>query len=67
VLGVVPTTIAADEKAVVERVERWLDLLGLQPTPGLVISPTCGLAGAEPGSARQALAVSRRVAHGFVG
>ena len=65
VLGVVPTTIAADEKAVVERVERWLDMLGLEPTPGLVISPTCGLVGADPASARQALAVSRRVAHGF--
>lgn len=67
VLGVVPATSAADEKPVVERVERWLDMLGLQPTPGLVISPTCGLAGADPAGARQALVVSRRVAQGFAG
>ncbi len=65
VLGVVPATSPADEKTVVERVERWLDMLGLQPTPGLLISPTCGLAGAEPAGARQALVVSRRVAQGF--
>ena len=67
VLGVVPATSAADEKPVVERVERWLDMLGLQPTPGLVISPTCGLAGADAAGARQALVVSRRVAQGFAG
>ena len=65
VLGVVPATSPADEKTVVERVERWLDMLGLQPDPGLLISPTCGLAGAEPAGARQALVVSRRVAQGF--
>jgi methionine synthase II (cobalamin-independent) len=67
VLGVVPATSAAEEKRVVERVERWLDMLGLQPTPGLVVSPTCGLAGADPAGARQALVVSRRVALGFAG
>ncbi len=65
VLGVVPSTTAAEEKPVVERVERWLDMLGLQPTPGLVISPACGLAGADPSWARQALVVSRRVAQGL--
>jgi methionine synthase II (cobalamin-independent) len=67
VLGVVPPTGGADEKAVVERVERWLDLLGLQPTPGLLISPGCGLAGADPSAARQALVVSRQVAEGLAG
>ncbi len=65
VLGVVPTTTVTEEKPVAERVERWLDMLGLQPTPGLVISPACGLAGAEPAWARQALAVSLRVAQGL--
>jgi hypothetical protein len=44
-----------------------LDLLGLQPTPGLLISPGCGLAGADPSAARQALVVSRRVAEGLAG
>jgi methionine synthase II (cobalamin-independent) len=67
VLGVVPATSASDEKAVAERIERWLDMLGLQPGPGLAISPTCGLAGADPAGARQALVVSRRVAQGFAG
>jgi methionine synthase II (cobalamin-independent) len=67
VLGVVPATSASDEKAVAERIERWLDMLGLQPSPGLAISPTCGLAGADPARARQALVVSRRVAQGFAG
>ena len=65
VLGVVPSTTAAEEKPVVERIERWLDMLGLQPTPGLVISPACGLAGADPSWARHALVLSRRVAQGL--
>jgi methionine synthase II (cobalamin-independent) len=65
-LGVVPATRAtADERALTERVLRFLDQLGFDPDSvgeSLVVTPTCGLAGAEPGWARDALAMSRRVA-----
>lgn len=65
-LGVVPTTDPAVEPTVtrlVERVERWLDMLGLDPAAGpLVIGPGCGLAGAGPAWARRALVLSREVA-----
>lgn len=53
-LGVVPGTEPASapgDAAVVREVERWLDLVGLEPGPGLVITPACGLAG---GSSRWA-------------
>ena len=65
VLGVLPTTGPADEGAATGRVHRWLDMLGLEPGPSLGISPGCGLAGADATSARQALAIARRVAEGF--
>ena len=58
VLGVVPTDGGADEGVVAERVHRWLDMLGLEPTPGLVVSPACGLAGADATTARHALQVA---------
>ena len=48
-----------------ERVQRWLDMLGLDPDAArehLVITPTCGLAGAGPDWARRALSLSRTVA-----
>jgi hypothetical protein len=65
-LGIVPATRAtADERALTERVLRFLDQLGFDPESvgeNLVVTPTCGLAGAEPGWARDALAMSRRVA-----
>lgn len=65
-LGVVPTTDPAGEVTdarLVERVERWLDMLGLDPATGpLVIGPGCGLAGASPAWARRALELSRQVA-----
>lgn len=51
VLGV-PATEAG---RVVEQVSRWLDMLGLQPTAGLAVSPACGLAGVSPSAARQVL------------
>ncbi len=57
-LGVVPATRPATEPAVgdvVRRVERLLDMLGLEPTDRLVLTPTCGLAGADPVWARSAL------------
>ncbi len=49
-----PDPVPSD-KAAVERVSRWLDLVGLSPSPGLVVTPTCGLAGASVGWSRQAL------------
>ncbi len=66
VLGVVPSLDEdTTDAALVERVQRWLDMLGLDPetvAPHLGISPTCGLAGASPRWARRALALSRTTA-----
>lgn len=64
-LGVVPTVDPAtvpSERAVAEKVLRWLDALGLEPGPGLVLTPGCGLAGATPAWARQALELVQGVA-----
>ncbi|WP_248582482.1 methionine synthase [Nocardioides sp. InS609-2] len=60
-LGVVPTLepdSPPTDSAVVDRVLRWLDMLGIDPAgvgDQLVITPACGLAGASPSWARQAL------------
>lgn len=68
VLGVVPPlppTSAPTEKQLVEQVLRWLDLVGLDPEQygdQLVVSPACGLAGADAGWARQALTLTRSTA-----
>jgi hypothetical protein len=65
-LGAVPATdpaTAPTAKAVTERVLRLLDMLGLEPTPGLAVTPACGLAAASPGWARSALDLARRAAH----
>ena len=52
-LGIVPSTGAGDltDRAVVERVLRLLDMLGLDPESAgdLVLTPDCGLAGAGRG------------------
>ena len=66
-LGVVPSTdpdTPPTDDAVTERVLRLLDMLGLDPqTAGdLVVTPSCGLAGAGAAWARRALALSERVA-----
>ncbi len=64
-LGVLPTTDptpAPTDKHVVEQVSRWLDLVGLQPGPGLVVTPACGLAGASTTWARRALELARSAA-----
>ncbi|HSE09025.1 MAG TPA: methionine synthase [Nocardioidaceae bacterium] len=69
-LGVVPSTDPAtwpDDAGVTERVLRLLDMLGLDPagTQGsgdLVITPSCGLAGASTAWARRAYELSARVA-----
>lgn len=57
-LGVVPAlepVAAPTDRSVAEQVQRWLDMLGLEPTPGLALTPACGLAGATPAWARRAL------------
>jgi methionine synthase II (cobalamin-independent) len=67
-LGVVPSTDPATppgEKAEVERVLRFLDMLGFDPEAvagHLVVTPSCGLAGATPAWAREALRLTRSVA-----
>jgi methionine synthase II (cobalamin-independent) len=64
-LGVVPSLepeAAPGEKDTVERVLRWLDMIGLDPDEvgdRLVLTPACGLAGAGSGWARRALALAR--------
>jgi hypothetical protein len=58
------------ESDVTERLLRWLDMLGLDPATigdSLVLSPTCGLAGASQSWARQALALLRGSARHLTG
>ena len=72
-LGVVPAlepSTVADAKTLTESVLRWLDMLGLDPetvTDRLVISPSCGLAGASPDWARRATELCREVAANLSG
>lgn len=67
-LGVVPSTDPATDASdarITERVQRWLDMLGLdQEAVGerLVVTPTCGLAGATSGWAARAVRLSATVA-----
>jgi methionine synthase II (cobalamin-independent) len=67
-LGVVPSlepATAPTEKQIVEQVLRWLDLVGLDPDAvgdRLVLTPSCGLAGAGGAWARQALTLARTAA-----
>jgi methionine synthase II (cobalamin-independent) len=64
-LGVVPATDpprVPTDRQVVERVLRLLDMLGFDPEEvagRLVLTPACGLAGATPSYAREALALVR--------
>jgi methionine synthase II (cobalamin-independent) len=68
VLGVVPSTDPASDPSdarLTERVQRWLDMLGLDPGAvgdSLVVSPTCGLAGATEQWAARAVRLSATVA-----
>ncbi len=58
--GSVPT-----DTALTERVLRWLDMLGLdheEALPRLVVTPSCGLAGASYDWSRQALHLAGVVA-----
>jgi methionine synthase II (cobalamin-independent) len=66
-LGVVPDRAPADpvsDRDVTERVLRLLDMLGLDPesASSLVVTPTCGLAGADDQWARRALDLCQAVA-----
>ncbi len=65
-LGVVPTSREqTGERALSDRVLRFLDMLGFDPDSAgesLVVTPACGLAGADPAWAREALALARRTA-----
>ncbi len=67
-LGVVPARDPAEAPEageVAERVLRWLDMLGLDPAetaPRLVLTATCGFAGASHAWTRQALATLRSAA-----
>jgi methionine synthase II (cobalamin-independent) len=71
-LGVLPavdTGAAPAESEVTERVLRWLDMVGLDPTTvgdRLVLTATCGLAGASYDAARRAVTVLRRAAANLV-
>jgi methionine synthase II (cobalamin-independent) len=63
-LGVVPGVRPASEptaSSVAQRVERFCDIVGTDPA-ALVLTPACGLAGADPAWARTALAVVRDAA-----
>jgi methionine synthase II (cobalamin-independent) len=68
VLGLLPTTEPTPAPAaeqVVERVLRWLDMLGLDAAElgdRLVVAPSCGLAGATAAWSRRALATARTAA-----
>ncbi|QCX29110.1 methionine synthase [Nocardioides jishulii] len=63
-LGVVPSTDPTSElsdKAVTERVLRWLDMVGFDPEEyagQLVVTPSCGMAGASTSWARRALGLA---------
>ncbi len=73
VLGVVPATDPDEDIGdgpLTERVLRWLDMVGLdraEVADRLVVSPTCGLAGATPAWSRRALALARTVAAHLAG
>ena len=72
-LGVVPSTdpaAAVSDARIVERVQRWLDMLGLDPEQvggTLVLTPSCGLAAASGPWSHEALQVLRRSASGLSG
>jgi hypothetical protein len=66
-LGVVPSVGESDPstRRAVEAVRRLLDMLGLDPAEvldQLVLTPTCGLAGAAPSYARGAMRAVREAA-----
>ncbi|QIG42224.1 methionine synthase [Nocardioides anomalus] len=67
-LGVVPSTDPADvptDAQVTEALLRWLEMVGLDPEEvgeRLVLTPSCGLAGASPAWAQRSLALLHEAA-----
>jgi methionine synthase II (cobalamin-independent) len=65
-LGVVPSTRPAGElpteRTVTAAVSRFLDMVGLEPSNLLALTPSCGLAGADPSWVRTALGLCRAAA-----
>lgn len=65
-LGVVPAVRHAGEPLtegrVTATVTRFLEMVGLEPSDLLVLTPTCGLAGADPAWVRTALELCRDAA-----
>lgn len=64
-LGVVPSTRPAavpTARSVTARVERFLDMVGLEPTERFVLTPSCGMAGADVAWPRTALELCRSAA-----
>src|SRR5690606_10835060 len=65
-LGAVPTSpTQLTTRSVVDRVSRLLDMLGLEPTDRMAITPACGLAGADGAWVRTALTAVREAASAF--
>ncbi|MGH8824536.1 MAG: methionine synthase [Jiangellaceae bacterium] len=69
--GIVPVVVpvsAPADRELAERVERLCRRLDQDPahlSAGLVVTPACGLAGADPGWARRAYALARATARAF--
>ena len=64
-LGVVPSIrpgTAPTASGVAARAERFLGVVGTEPSESLVLTPACGLAGADPAWAREALTLVRDAA-----
>ncbi|MDP9443732.1 MAG: methionine synthase, partial [Actinomycetota bacterium] len=72
-LGAVPATqppVSPTDRDLTARVQRLLDDLGVdapRPAAGAVVTPACGLAGADPAWARTALRLARRIARNLAG
>lgn len=69
-LGVLPTTAPSavpTTGSVVGQVERFLEAVGLEPTAELVLTPACGLAGADAPWVRRALELCRTAAAELTG
>ena len=65
VLGLYLFVRSTQNRRITERVQRWLDMLGLDPEvvgEHVVVTPTCGLAGATPEWAGRAVRLSATVA-----
>lgn len=64
-LGVVPAGGSATTAQAVERTSRLFDMLGVEPTDRLALTPACGLAGAGAAEVRATLTALREAAATF--